>query len=75
MWWPFIGDGFVFKHIELGFTSIGYPLKCRTSLGVGNHSTSPLGLASITGDPWQTTLDSNVGSPIMNIDEVDSPLK
>jgi len=32
-------------------------------------------LASIIGDPWQTTLESNVGSIIMNIDEVDSPLK
>ncbi len=32
-------------------------------------------MASITNDPWQTAFESNVGSPTMNIDEVDSPLK
>jgi hypothetical protein len=65
----------VFKHIELGSTSTRYPLKHQTSLGVGSHSTSPLGLASITSDPWQIALKSNVGSPTMNINEVDSPPK
>ncbi len=49
-----------------------HPLKHRTSLGVGSHNTTPLGLASITSDPWQTTLESNVGFIVMNIDEVDS---
>jgi len=51
------------------------PLKHRTSLGVGSHSTNPLRLASIISDLWQTTLESNVGSIVMNIDEVDLPLK
>lgn len=39
------------KHTKLGSTSIGYPLKHRTSLGVGSHSTNLLGLASIINDP------------------------
>jgi hypothetical protein len=65
----------VLKHIELESISTRYPLKHRTSLGVGSHNINPLRLASIIGDPWQTTLESNVGSPTMNIDEVDSPLK
>jgi len=52
-----------------------HPVKRRASLGVGSHNTSPLGLASITSDLWQTTFESNVGFIVMNIDEVDSLVK
>ncbi len=75
MWWPFVGDGFVFKHTELEYISTRHPLKHWTSLGVGSHNINPLRLASIIGDHWQTTLESNVGSPTMNIDEVGFPFK